>query len=139
VGVFASDRPDNSFNATVLGGQARTLYQRFSQEWQKRTGRAASESGISGFSSAWALFHHVLPQASSLDAAGIAAAARMMDLPEGSLPNGAGLRFAADGAQLGQNLRAAAVIWQWQAVRHSVVVWPPEYATGTVAMVPLPR
>jgi branched-chain amino acid transport system substrate-binding protein len=139
VGVFASDRPDNSFNAGALGGQARTVYQRFSQEWQKRTGRSVTENGISGFSAAWALFHDVLPRASTLDAAGIAAAARAVDLPEGSLPNGAGLRFAGSGAQVGQNLRAAAVIWQWQAVRHSVVVWPPEYATGTVAMVPLPR
>jgi branched-chain amino acid transport system substrate-binding protein len=139
VGVFASDRPDNTFNAAVLGGQARPLYERFSHEWQKRTGRAPSENGISGFSAAWALFHDVLPNAATLDAAGVAAAARAVDLPEGSLPNGAGLRFAGSGAQLGQNLRAAAVIWQWQAVRHSVVVWPPEYATGTVAMVPLPR
>ena len=41
-------------------------------------------------------------------------------------------------AHEGQNLLAAAVIWQWQAVRHSVVVWPPAYATGAPAMVPLP-
>jgi branched-chain amino acid transport system substrate-binding protein len=139
VGVFASDRPDNTFNAGVLNGSARGLYERFSQEWQKRTGRAPTENGISGFSAAWALFHDVMPQAATLDAAGVAAAARAVDLPEGSLPNGGGLRFSGDGAQLGQNQRAAAVIWQWQAVRHSVVVWPPAYATGTMAMVPLPR
>jgi hypothetical protein len=42
------------------------------------------------------------------------------------------VRFASTGAMLGQNLRAAAVIWQWQAPRHSVVVWPPAYATGHV-------
>jgi branched-chain amino acid transport system substrate-binding protein len=139
VGVFASDRPDRNFNPRGLSAEARALYQRFSQVWQQRTGRAPTESGISGFSSAWALFHDALPSARSLDAAGIAASARLIDLPEGSLPNGAGLRFAADGPQLGQNTRAAAVIWQWQAVRKSVVVWPPQYATGTVAMVPLPR
>jgi branched-chain amino acid transport system substrate-binding protein len=139
VGVFASDRPDKSFNPAGLDAAAQSLYQRFSQAWQQRTGRAPSEEGISGFSSAWALFHDVLPSASRLDAAGIAAAARGADLPEGSLPNGGGLRFQAAGAQMGQNLRAAAVIWQWQGVRHSVVVWPPEYATGSIAMVPLPR
>ena len=61
-----------------------------------------------------------------------------LDLPAGTLPNGAGVRFAPVGDQLGQNLRAAAVVWQWQTVRHSVVVWPPVYATGTVKMVPLP-
>jgi len=139
VGVFASDRPDDSFNPAGLDASAQALYQRFSQAWQQRTGRAPSEEGISGFSSAWALFHDVLPSASHLDAPGIAAAARGVDLPEGSLPNGGGLRFAGDGAQMGQNQRAAAVIWQWQGVRHSVVVWPPEYATGSIAMVPLPR
>jgi len=39
-----------------------------------------------------------------------------VDLPEGALPNGAGLKFSSDPATLGQNERAAAVIWQWQAV-----------------------
>jgi branched-chain amino acid transport system substrate-binding protein len=139
VGVFASDRPDRNFNPDGLVAAARALYDRFAQAWQQRTGRPPSESGISGFSSAWALFHNVMPSASRLDAEAIAVAARGADLPEGSLPNGAGLRFAGTGPQLGQNLRAAAVIWQWQAVRHSVVVWPAEYATGTIAMVPLPR
>ena len=66
-------------------------------------------------------------------------AARSIDLPEGALPNGAGLRFSADPARLGQNDRAAAVIWQWQAVRTYEFVWPPTYATGQVAFVPLER
>ncbi len=139
VGVFASDRPDNSFNPAGLSPAAQQLYQRFSQVWLQRTGRAPSEEGISGFSAAWALFHDVLPAATGLGAPSIASAARALDLPEGSLPNGAGVHFQTAGAQMGQNTRAAAVIWQWQAVRHSVVVWPPVYATGTVAMVPLSR
>jgi hypothetical protein len=84
----------------------------------------------------------VLPAAAaagSLSAEGIAAVARGIDLPEGSLPNGAGLRFSQDAGRLGQNLRSAAVIWQWQAIRHSVVVWPPGYRTGSITLVPLPR
>ena len=92
-----------------------------------------SEEGLSGFSAAWALFHDVLPSAAAngpLDADSIAAAARGVDLPTGSLPNGAGLAFSADPATLGQNVRAAAVIWQWQAVRSYTFVWPPTYATG---------
>ena len=59
-------------------------------------------------------------------------------MPRGSLPNGAGLQFSTDPAMLGQNTRAAAVIWQWQAVRHSVTVWPPVDATGTPQLIPLP-
>jgi hypothetical protein len=64
--------------------------------------------------------------------------ARLLDLPPGSQPDGAGVRFSSDAATLGQNERAAAVIWQWQAVRRSVVVWPATYATGKIIMVPLP-
>jgi len=101
-----------------------------------------SEEGLSGFSAAWALFHDVLPRAArsgSLDASAVAAAARSVDLPTGALPNGAGLRFSADPATIGQNERAAAVIWQWQAVRSYTFVWPPTYWTGDVAFVPLDR
>jgi branched-chain amino acid transport system substrate-binding protein len=98
-----------------------------------------TEEGLSGFTAAWALFHDVLPAASGTDAQAVAAAARSIDLPTGSLPNGAGLRFSSDGATLGQNTRAAAVIWQWQAVRHYTYVWPATYATGGIADVPLTR
>jgi hypothetical protein len=106
-----------------------------------------SEEALAGFSAAWALFAHVLPAAlgstpaaaSQPSAQAVAAAARAVDLPEGSLPNGAGVRFSSDPDRLGQNERAAAVIWQWQAVRRYEFVWPPSYATGDVAFVPLDR
>ncbi|MEA2609713.1 MAG: hypothetical protein QOJ75_1956, partial [Chloroflexota bacterium] len=94
------------------------------------------------FSAAWVLFHDVLPAATrsgDLGADGVAAAARSIDLPTGSLPNGAGVRFSADSSTLGQNERAAAVIWQWQAVRSYTFVWPPTYRTGEIAFVPLGR
>jgi branched-chain amino acid transport system substrate-binding protein len=98
-----------------------------------------TEEGLSGFTAAWALFHDVLPAAGSTDAQDVAAAARSMNLPAGSLPNGAGLRFSTDAATLGQNTLAAAVIWQWQAVRHYTYVWPATYATGQISDVPLTR
>lgn len=101
-----------------------------------------SEEALAGFTAAWALFRHVLPATDSttgLNAAAVAAAARALDLPEGSLPNGAGLRFSTDPASLGQNERAAAVIWQWTAVRTYEFVWPPTYATDEIAFVPLER
>ncbi|MGZ6372529.1 MAG: hypothetical protein ACXWL8_03960, partial [Candidatus Limnocylindria bacterium] len=93
---------------------------------------------LSGFSAAWALFHDVLPSARALDAVSIARAARVIDLPQGSLPNGAGLHFSSDPNTLGQNERAAAVIWQWQAVRTYSFVWPATFATGPIHFVPLP-
>ncbi len=142
VGVFASDRPTGGFNPAALSGPARTLYERFAAAWRSRTGDAApDEEGLAGFTAGWALFHDVLAGAvagGSITPGAIAAAARAVDLPAGSLPNGAGLRFSSDPAQLGQNVRAAAVIWQWQAVRTSVVVWPATFATGAIRFVPLP-
>ena len=98
-----------------------------------------TEEGLSGFTAAWALFHDVLPASGGTDARAVADAARSLDLPAGSLPNGAGLRFSTDAGTLGQNTLAAAVIWQWQAVRHYTYVWPATYATGQIADVPLTR
>lgn len=101
-----------------------------------------SEEALAGFTAAWALFHHVLPAMDStteVNAESVAAVARALDLPEGSLPNGAGLRFSNDPMSLGQNERAAAVIWQWTDVRTYEFVWPPTYATDEIAFVPLER
>ena len=137
IGVFASDRPDAGFNPHALDQSAQALYAQFAAAWTAETGRAPTVEGIAGFSAAWVLFADVLHSASPAPSA-IAAAARTLDLPQGSLANGGGVSFASDRAHLGQNLRAASVIWQWQGVRQSVVVWPGVYATGAVKMVPLP-
>ena len=135
VGVFASDRPQGNFNPGALDPQARALYNRFAALWKQRTGAAApDEEGIAGFSAAWVLFADVLGRAGDDSAQSVAAAARALDLPSGSLPNGGGVLFSTAAGQLGQNIRAAAVVWQWQAARHSVVVWPPVYATGKVKL-----
>jgi branched-chain amino acid transport system substrate-binding protein len=135
VGVFASDRPQGDFNPGALDPQARALYDRFAALWKQRTGESApSEEGIAGFTAAWVLFDDVLNRAGDDSAQSIAAAARSLDLPDGSLPNGGGVLFSTAPGQLGQNVRAAAVVWQWQAPRHSVVVWPPVYATGQVKL-----
>ena len=89
VGVFASDRPQANFNPDALDPQARALYNRFAALWKQRTGDVPSEEGIAGFSAAWVLFADVLGRAGSDGAQSIAAAARSLNLPEGSLPNGA--------------------------------------------------
>ncbi len=135
VGVFASDRPQGDFNPDALDPQARALYDRFAALWKQRTGASApDEEGIAGFSAAWVLFADVLGKAGDDGAQSIATAARALDLPSGSLPNGGGVLFSTAPGQLGQNTRAAAVVWQWQAPKHSVVVWPPVYATGQVKL-----
>lgn len=158
IGVFASDRPTGGFNPTALQPAARALYNRFATVWAKANGSAQpSEEGLAGFAAAWALFHDVLPDAVGLDPASIADAARTVNLPEGSLPNGSGLRFSSAQGRLGQNELAAAVVWQWQpatpaagasavagsaaATPRSVTVWPAQFASGPIdlSLVPLPR
>jgi branched-chain amino acid transport system substrate-binding protein len=169
IGIFASDRPTAGFRPEALSAEANAAYDRFAAAWAKAAGAGtgggsapgtsdeeypisgpaesptaeASEEALAGYSAAWALLRQVLPAAArtepSLDPASVAAAARALDLPTGSLPNGAGLRFSTDAATLGQNTRAAAVIWQWQAVRQYEFVWPASYATGQIAFVPLGR
>jgi branched-chain amino acid transport system substrate-binding protein len=139
IGVFASDRPTSGFNPAALSGDARAAYDKLATEYQRRFHAAPGEEPISGFASAWALVHDILPAAGTLDPAGIAAAANRADLVDGALPNGAGLKFSQAAADRGQNLRASSVIWQWQGYRHSVTVWPAVLATGQVGLVPLPR
>ena len=151
VGVFASDRPTGGFNPAALQPATRALYDRFAAVWTKANGSSQpTEEGLAGFSAAWALFHDVLPNAAGFDPAAIAAAARAVDLPEGSLPNGSGLRFSTVPGRLGQNELAAAVIWQWQPAAPSagaaatpkrVTVWPAQFASGPIdrSLVPLPR
>ena len=132
VGVFASDRPEYGFNQSALTGAGRVLYQRLAAAWRQQRGGVPTEEAISGFSAAWALFDSVLPHAAQLSPGAIATAARATDLPAGSLANGAGVRFSTAPDQMGQNLRAAADIWQWQAPRQYAVVWPAAYATGRI-------
>ncbi len=139
IGVFASDRPTRGFNPGALNATGRAIYDRFAMAYRQRAGTDPTEESLAGFAAAWTLFHDVMGRARDLSATGLAASARSLDLPAGTLPNGAGVRFASTSEAMGQNLRAAAVIWQWQGVRQSVTVYPPVFATGTPAFIPLPR
>ena len=66
-----------------------------------------------------------------------------LDLPEGSLVNGSGIKFTNfdwpdDPKDAGQNLRASIGVWQWTKAGNEQV-YPPELGdASTPAMVPLP-
>ena len=139
IGVFASDRPEHGFNPGALNATGRAVYARFAAAYRNEFGSDPTEESLAGFSAAWTLFHYVMPRAHDLGASATAAAARSLDLPDGTLANGAGVKFANTPDAMGQNTRAASVIWQWQGVRHSVTVYPPVFATGTPGFIPLPR
>lgn len=128
-GIFVSDKPMDP-SPTALTPEGNALAQELRSRYLHRYAGVPEAAAYMGFSGAWALLAHALPNARSLSPADIAAAARAIDIPDGSLPNGAGIRFAAAGTpEAGQNLRAFGVVWQWQDGK-PVLVWPPAAARG---------
>ncbi len=132
VGVYASDKPSaSSINPSGLRADAAALLLRANDAYHARWHTDMSPAALAGFSAAWTLFTDVLPNAASLDPTDVAAAARAVDLPKGSLPNGSGVRFGAlDTPNAGDNLAAASVIWEWVAPGRAAVIWPPAFATA---------
>jgi branched-chain amino acid transport system substrate-binding protein len=134
VGVFASDKPSaTSIDPDGLRPAAAALLARANAAYRERWGADMSPAALAGFSAAWALFADVLRAAPSLAPADVAAAAREVDLPPGSLPNGSGLRFGTRGTpDAGDNLAAASVIWEWVAPGQAAVIWPPAFASDPI-------
>ncbi|MHB8510140.1 MAG: ABC transporter substrate-binding protein, partial [Candidatus Dormibacteria bacterium] len=130
VGLFASDKTDDSINPAGLLPEARSLLQRARASYRRsHDGKEMEAEVMAGFVGGWVLLHDVLPHAASMSRTDIWNAAMALDMPLGSLINGAGVKFSPEGkADQGQNLRAAGVIWEWVGVRHRVVVSPPAYA-----------
>ena len=139
VGLWASDKPDEAINEGGLTPAARDLLHRASAAFSTLTkGRSMTSSAAAGFVGAWVLFHDILPHAPSLSRDDLWKAAMALDLPAGSEINGAGIKFADKGqVDMGQNLRAVSVIWEWVAVGKRQVVFPPAYAQTTPRILPI--
>jgi ABC-type branched-subunit amino acid transport system substrate-binding protein len=131
VGLFASDKPDAAHvNPSGLAEEGRVALGWVNDEYQQRYHVEMSAPALSGFSNAYAVLQHVLPDANSLHPDVVASAALRVKLPEGTLPNGGGLDLAGPGSiDPGANRAAAGVIWEWIAPGDRVVVWPPVMAT----------
>jgi branched-chain amino acid transport system substrate-binding protein len=141
VGLFASDKPaSGALNVEGLTPDGRALLERAQAAYADRFGGTMTAAALAGFSGAWALLHDVLSTAAEPTPAAIATAANAVDLPQGSLPNGSGLRFGEPGTvTAGANVLASSVVWQWQAPGEYAVVWPPRYATSPIERLdPLP-
>jgi ABC-type branched-subunit amino acid transport system substrate-binding protein len=136
VGVFASDKPTaDSLDPAGLSTGARGLLSRANAAYRASYAEDMSAPALAGFSAAWALFHDIMPNASDLTPDAVSTAARAARIPLGGLPNGSGLAFAPPGsADAGWNVHAASVIWEWVGVERSAVVWPPEFATGSIRL-----
>ncbi len=85
----------------------------------------------------------MLPKAKTYEPDELRDIALKLDLPEGSLVNGSGIKFtnfdwAEDPKDAGQNLRASIGVWQWTKAGNEQV-YPPSLATHEADMVPLPK
>lgn len=137
-GVFSSDPPSN-VNPEGLSPEAAELLAEFTRRYQERTGSVPGPVATLGFTGAVVLFKHVLPNAASFEPEDVRAAALAVDVPEGGLPNGWGVKFAGpDEPNAGQNLRTFAGLNQWQNGELKLV-YPGGLAVTEPIMVPLPE
>jgi len=141
VGLFVSDFPPK-VNANVLKPEVRKIADEFYKRYEEKMKRPPAGHASAGFSAIWALFTEVLPKAKAFEPDELRDIALKLDLPEGSLVNGSGIKFtnfdwADDPKDAGQNLRAAIGVWQWTKTGNEQV-FPPKFATATPIMVPLP-
>jgi branched-chain amino acid transport system substrate-binding protein len=141
-GIFVSDLPV-LVNPKALKPEVEAAAEEFNKRYETIQHRVPAGHAVASFAALWTLFNDVLPKAKSMDPEDVRAAALSMDLPDGSLINGSGLKFSNfdqpnDPKDAGQNLRSAIGVWQWQkeAARQ---VYPKNLATSQIIMVPLPQ
>jgi branched-chain amino acid transport system substrate-binding protein len=134
VGVFAADKPDDAINRAVMTTGAEALLDDAKRAYRSIHGSSEmSIPALAGFVGGWALFHDTLSLVSgSISADSVRSAAYRVDVPAGGEINGGGVRFSAAGnPDAGQNLRAVAVVGQWQAVQVMKIVYPGGFATAS--------
>jgi len=134
VGVFASDKPDGEvIRPDRLAPAGAAALRWGTAEYRRRYHEAMTAPALAGFAGGIGLFEYTLPRARDLSANSVAEAARRVNLPEGTLPNGSGLAFAGAGSpDAGANLHAASVIWEWVRPYTRAVVWPESFATHAI-------
>ena len=142
VGIFVADFPPK-VNASVLKPEIKKVAEEFYKRYEAKLKRAPAGHAAAGFSAVWALFTEVLPKAKTFQPDELREIALKLDLPEGSLVNGSGIKFtnfdwADDPKDAGQNLRASIGVWQWTKAGNEEV-YPPSLATSEAAMVPMPK
>ena len=132
VGLFASDKPSgDAIDPSTLRPDGAALLERARAAYDERWHEEMSPAALAGFSAAWALFAEVMPAAArrrrALPRRDRRRRARARPARWEACPNGSGLRFGEPGtATAGDNLAAAAVIWEWMVPGEHMVVWPPD-------------
>jgi branched-chain amino acid transport system substrate-binding protein len=141
-GIFVSDFAAK-VNPKALIPEMVKIADEFFKRYDEKLKRLPAGHASSSFSASWALFTEVLPKAKTFEPAELREIALKLDLPQGSLANGSGIKFtnndwAPDPKDAGQNLRASIGVWQWQKTGNNQV-FPTNLATHGPVMVPLPN
>lgn len=106
----------------------------FEKRYEAERGYMPPAIGYLTFQAAWVLAHNVIEVAGGTDDyQAMIDAANAIDIPEGSLPTGAGVKFDENG----QNQRAILAAMQWQDGK-LVTIYPEYIASGEPIMIPLP-
>lgn len=135
-GIFVAEAPTTP-NPKALTENAIQLQQEFVKRWKSAKGSEPTGITWSAVNAAWVLFHEALPQAKTLDANGIRDALLAVDIQEGEMPNGIGVKFnGPQDKQAGQNERAKVVMMQWQNGEFKLV-WPDKFANTEPVQIPL--
>jgi branched-chain amino acid transport system substrate-binding protein len=139
VGLFASDKPDGpQMRGDALTPEGRRALSWGRQRYKQRFNDEMTAAALAGFAHTYALVGHVLPASPGLEPAQVAATARTLKLPAGTLASGSGLDLAGPGEpDAGENRAAVSVIWQWVAPGVQAVVWPEALATRPLQPIPI--
>lgn len=140
-GIFVADFPPK-VNPAVLAPETRKVAEEFFRRYEEKLKRPPAGHASAGFSAIWALFTDVFPKAKTFEPAELREIALKLDLPEGTLVNGSGIKFtnfdwSDDPKDAGQNLKASIGVWQWTKTGNEQV-FPAKLATQSPSMVPLP-
>ena len=110
-GIFVSDFAAR-VNPKALKPDTVKVAEEFFRRYDEKMKRPPAGHASSSFSAAWALFTEVLPQAKTIEPPELREIAFKLDLPQGTLANGGGIKFTnndwpTDPKDAGQNLRAS--------------------------------
>ena len=133
VNTYAADHPNDEINPDALTPAARSLLtEALSTYSVDGYGSSMQIPAVAGFVAGWTLFQGVIPQIrAAITPDAIRTAAYRLNQPMGSSINGGGVRFARPSSpDAGQNLRAPAIVGQWQGIDEWRTVWPQSFATS---------
>ena len=91
-GIFVSDFPPK-VNPKALKPETNKIAEEFYKRYEAKMQRPPAGHASAGFSAIWALFTEVFPKAKTFEPDELREIASKLDLPEGSLVNGSGIKF----------------------------------------------